>query len=52
MKNKLQKNKCAMCGIEFIGNGVVCSQECDKKITEMYSINIPENNTHNPKDLK
>lgn len=37
MENKLEKNKCVMCGTDFKGKGSVCSQECEIKITELYN---------------
>lgn len=36
MGNKIEKNKCVMCGTDFKGKGSVCSQECEIKITELY----------------
>ena len=46
MRNKLEKNKCVMCGTDFKGKGSVCSQECEIKITELYNTKKDDDGYH------
>jgi len=39
MNNKIEDNKCFMCGTHFDEEGSICSQECEIKINEIYNQN-------------
>lgn len=41
--NNIMENKCIMCGTDFNGEGLLCSQECEVKINELYEPKVDEN---------
>lgn len=41
--NNIMENKCIMCGTDLNGEGLLCSQECEVKINELYEPKVDEN---------